>query len=175
MNKKTILMLIGGTIIVLFMGWFYIDQLSTPKIFSNEKTDEISYQETNEKSKNMTTKTDSQGEVDVEVTLIPEKSSSDFLLFEVALNTHSGDLLQYKLDDLAQLSFENTINETGIFEWELDREDSHHTKGILSWKGEVKLNSSIKLELKNIDKVASRSFTWDTNEVSSSIAMESKK
>lgn len=176
MNKKTVLMLIGGTVIVLFIGWFYINQLASPKLFYKEKTDEITTQindqQTNKEKQNVLSKTNSQGSVDMEVILIPEKSNSDFLLFEVALNTHTGDLLQYKLDDLAQISFGNTINKTGVFEWEIDNEDSHHTVGFLRWRGEVKSNSSIELELKNIDKAASRSFTWDKNEVASSIAME---
>lgn len=179
MHKKTVLMFIGGAIIVLFIGWFYINQLATPKLFYKEKPGGKStvmneQNETSLEEQNVLSKIDSQGDVDVEVTFLPEKSNTETLLFEVLLNTHTGDLLQYEVDELAQISFGSEINKTGRFEWELSNDDSHHTVGLLKWTGEVKSNSNIKLELNNIEKDVSRSFTWDKNEVISSTDMENK-
>lgn len=177
MHKKTILMFIGGAITVLFIGWFYINQLATPKLLYKEKPGGNStvineQKETNLEGQNVLSKIDSQGEVDVEVTFLPEKSNTDTLLFEILLNTHTGDLLQYEVDELAQISFGSDINKTGIFEWELSNDDSHHTVGLLKWTGEVESNSNIKLELKNIERDVSRSFIWNQSEVISSIDIE---
>ena len=38
MNKKKLFMLIGATIVVLFIVWFYIEQLGLRETLSEEKT-----------------------------------------------------------------------------------------------------------------------------------------
>ncbi|MFT8322525.1 MAG: hypothetical protein ABF649_16665 [Bacillus sp. (in: firmicutes)] len=176
MNKKTVLLLLGGTILVLFIGWFYMDQLSLSKLFFKEKTGEVSMDKNNKKTsletENSMPKTDAQGKVDVEATLLPEKSKSDFLLFKIALNTHTGDLPSYKLKDLGKISFGSTNDTLGTFDWQIVSEDSHHTVGYLSWKGEVNENRSITLELMDIDEVPSRSFTWGKDEVETIVGIK---
>jgi hypothetical protein len=44
-------------------------------------------------------------------------------------------------------------------------EDSHHTVGYLTWRGEATYNSSITLELKNINGISSRIFNWEKDEL----------
>lgn len=171
MNKKNLLMVAGATVIILFIGWFYIDQLSLPES-ATEKENTIAAKVQNTESKNNVQeqmvntlqKTDSQGTVAIQATLLPEKSSSNQLVFEIKMNTHSGDLLQYEIDKLAQLTFGSDLNKTGTFVWELANEDSHHLVGYLTWNGEI-LKESITLKINNIENIPSRTFIWEKDEL----------
>ncbi|WP_312098635.1 hypothetical protein [Niallia sp.] len=169
MNKKSI-MFIGGVAIILFIGWFYIKQLSIPDT-TEEKTIAAQVEEVNNNNSKEVSGTetslsraDTQGAVTVQVTLIPEKSTSNELVFEVVMNTHTVDVLQYQIDKLAQLSFGTSINNTGNFEWKNENEDSHHLVGYLNWKGSV-IEDNIILELNGIDDIPLRTFQWEKSEI----------
>lgn len=170
MNKKNLLMFLGAALIVVFIGWFYIGQLIVPDVVSEKETiaEQVEGTTTNNKAEEAKNtflqRIDSQGTVAIQATLVPEKSSSDQLSFEIAFNTHSGDLLQYKIDQLAKLSFGLNENPTGTFEWELANDDSHHLLGYLKWTGEVP-DERITLKLDNIENIQSRSFIWEKNDL----------
>lgn len=163
-------MFLGAAFIVMFIGWFYLDQLNVPEAETTEETIAQQVRSTQseinlEKETNSSLqKTDSQGTVAIQITLIPEKSSTDQLLFEIAFNTHSGDLLQYEVDQLAILTFGTNKSPEGTFKWELANEDTHHLVGYLTWNGEV-MEEPITLELENIEYIPSRSFIWEKNEL----------
>lgn len=171
MNIKKFLMIIGASAIILFSGWFYIGKLGSPEPIFKEKitaaqieNTELSNAQPDEETKSALTRIDSQGAVGVEATLLPEKSSSNELIFEIVMNTHSVDLLQYPLNELTHLSFGTAANTSGEFEWERASEDSHHMVGYLKWKGEV-IEESITLEIKDIDNVSLRTFTWENDDL----------
>jgi hypothetical protein len=171
MDAKKLLMVLGAAMIILFIGWFYIGQLNVSEVSTGEDTiaEQVKSSVTNIKAEGEGTatsiqRTDTQGTVQIQVTLIPEKSSSSQLHFEIAFNTHSGDLLQYEIEQLAQISFESNANPTGTFWWELANEDSHHMVGYLTWSGEV-LDERITLRLDNIENIPSRSFIWEKSDL----------
>ncbi|WP_019153654.1 hypothetical protein [Robertmurraya massiliosenegalensis] len=171
MDGKKISMIVGAAIIVLFIGWFYIGQLSVTEKVVEEDTiaEQVESGASNNKEEDegiepSFQRTDSQGTLAIQATLIPEKSSSKQLFFEIVFNTHSGDLLQYKIEQLAKLSFQSSENPSGTFEWDLANEDSHHMVGYLSWSGEV-LDENITLKLDNIENVSSREFIWEKNDI----------
>lgn len=164
-------MISGAAIILLFIGWFYIEKLGVLEPISEEKTIaepvKTSGSSINEEVNNGESKLeriDSQGTVAIQATLLPEKSTSNQLYFKVAMNTHSGDLLQFELDKLAKIAFGSTINMSGGFEWELTSQDSHHVVGYLIWNGKVE-SESITLKLENIDDIPSRTFIWEKNDL----------
>lgn len=178
MDKMKLLMSFGAVIIILFIGWFYIDQLQLPETVFKEDT--IAEQVENTRSKSnvqddeMLTsfqRTDSQGTVVIQATLLPEKKSSNQIIFEIKMNTHSGDLLQYNLEKIAQISFGSNLNTTGTFKWDLANEDSHHLVGYLTWSGEV-VDDRITLTLNNIENVSSRTFIWEKNNMTAITATE---
>lgn len=169
MFKNKYVIGIGAIIIVIFIGWFYIEQLSVPKSTTTktmaeqvENQSEINKEDTVEKESTLT-REDSQGSVAVQTTLLPMESDANQLTFEIAMNTHSGDLLQYSLETQAQLSFGSTIINSGVFEWKLVNEDSHHLTGYLKWKGKIQ-EEDITLQIKDIDNIPSRTFTWKKQE-----------
>lgn len=170
MDKKKYFMGIGAIIIVIFIGWFYIEQLSVPKSSTTktmaeqvENKGEVNKENTVENESTLT-RVDSQGSVTIQATLLPEKSHTNLLTFEIVMNTHSGDLLQYDIRDQAQLSFGTTINRTGTFEWKYTNKDSHHMSGYLMWKGNID-EDDINLELKNIENIPTRLFTWEKKDL----------
>jgi len=111
------------------------------------------------------TKTQSQGVVVVKATLLPEKSTNSKLVFEIVMNTHSVDLQQYKISQLAEVSFGSDPN-TQNFKWEPSSKDSHHMMGYLTWNGEVNTGYvNISLNLKGIDDIPSRVFIWNREEL----------
>lgn len=108
----------------------------------------------------------SDGAVVIKTTLLTEKSSGNQIVFEVVLNTHSGNLLQYDFAKLANINFGNTNNNTGVFEWQPSNQDSHHLQGLLTWKGEIdKAYNAIELNLKDIDSIPSREFNWEKSKM----------
>jgi hypothetical protein len=112
------------------------------------------------------TKTNSEGAVAIKTTLLAEKSSKDQLVFEVVMNTHSVDLTQYDLTQLASISFGVDSNNSGVFEWDSANRDSHHMMGNLVWKGTLDNNyKTISLNLNNIDGISLRNFTWEKNKL----------
>jgi hypothetical protein len=112
------------------------------------------------------TKINTDGAVVIKTTLMAEKSSKDQLVFEVVMNTHSVDLTQYDLTQLASISFGVDSNNSGVFEWDPANRDSHHMMGNLVWKGTFDKNyKNISLNLNNIDGISLRNFTWEKNKL----------
>ncbi len=89
------------------------------------------------------------------------------LVFKVALDTHTVDLLQFDLTKLAVLrTSDGTVVNTG-FTWEPESESSHHRSGLLKLEATTegkplisKETKYIELELKDIG-VSSRLFQWE--------------
>jgi len=117
------------------------------------------------------TRTSREAGIAVDVTflnpLLPPEEAEGKLVFRVALNTHSGDLLQYDLTQLAVLrTSEGLVVEEG-FAWEPESESGHHRMGLLSVGATVdgqplltEETQYIELELKGIG-VPSRVFRWE--------------
>lgn len=113
-------------------------------------------------TENALTKENSEGTVEIKTTLLTENSNNNQLVFEVVMNTHSGDLLQYDFVELANIGFSKETISFGKFEWQPSNQDSHHLKGNLIWKGQIDKNYSfIDLNLKNIDQIPYRKFHWE--------------
>lgn len=126
---------------------------------SVEKQEESKTTEVETNVTNHIEKSDSQGEVTINVTPLLE-SEKERLAFEVEMNTHSVDLLQYELDKVAKVSFGQRQNVSN-FTWETISADSHHTKGVLTMEGKWDSDVSfIELKLENINSVPLRSFKW---------------
>lgn len=81
------------------------------------------------------------------------------------MNTHSVDLQQYDISQLAEVSFGVEPN-TQNFKWDPSSKDSHHMMGYLIWNGDVKKGyENISLNIKGIDQIPSRVFIWQKEEL----------
>ncbi len=96
-----------------------------------------------------------------------QKPEADQLVFQIALDTHSVDLLQYDLTKLAVLRTSEGLAVTQGFTWEPQEESSHHRAGLLkvaaSLAGKPLITQDTKyleLELKDIG-IPSRLFKWE--------------
>jgi hypothetical protein len=117
------------------------------------------------------TRTSSEAGITVAVTflnpLLPPEETEGKLIFKVALDTHTGDLLQYDLTKLVVLrTGEGLIVEEG-FVWEPESESSHHRRGRLIVPATVDgqplitpETSFLELELREIG-VPKRLFRWE--------------
>lgn len=167
MNKKQWLTYAGALFIIIFSIWFYMDKLQIPNrnVSDENNVGSQSIQNiTNSQIDDSLSKIDSQGAVSIKVTPLLYQQTSEELIFEITMNTHSVDLLQYQLDELVQLSFGTTVVTNGEFEWELTSEDSHHLAGILKWKGPV-LDEDITLVIKDFDSIPTRKFQWKKTDI----------
>lgn len=118
-----------------------------------------------EEIEDLLTKKDSQGAVTVQVSLLPEESNRNQLVFQIAMNTHSVDLSQYDLARLADISIGGEAQNQN-FEWESLNNDSHHIMGILTWKEELEeIPENLTLIIKDIDQITSRTFSWGKEEL----------
>ena len=118
-----------------------------------------------EGEENSLTKTQSEGAVAVKATLLQEKSNKNKLVFEIVMNTHSVDLLQYDISNISEVSF-GTEPATRNFKWDASSSDSHHMMGYLIWNGDVKDGyENISLNIKGIDQIPSRVFNWQKDEL----------
>ena len=117
-------------------------------------------------TENDLTKVNSAGTVEIKTTLLTEKSNRNELVFEVVMNTHSGNLLQYDFSQMANIRFNKENANSGVFEWQSSNQDSHHLKGLLIWNGKLDESYSfIELNLKDIDNIPSRNFIWEKSKV----------
>lgn len=162
------------TLIIATIGSFGGYYITSTAINWNEKSERTVDKESQtsaqmrpdaEGIENSLTKTQSQGAVAVQATLISEKNSMNKLVFEIVMNTHTVDLQQYEISNLAEVSFGDKPNSKN-FEWKPFSKDSHHMMGTLTWSGEIKDDyENISLNLKTIDDMPSRVFTWDKEEL----------
>lgn len=114
-------------------------------------------------------KTDMQGSVSVGVTFLnPIEEDNDYFNFGVSLNTHSVELDGYDLSQMTALYLGDGIEITEGIQWTMVEGGGHHISGMLKIErkeGETKLDytdkESIRLEIKDLDGVASRVFEWE--------------
>ncbi|RHW38883.1 hypothetical protein D1B31_12930 [Neobacillus notoginsengisoli] len=109
-------------------------------------------------------KTDAQGAVTIRASILPEESGDGKLTFEILMNTHSVDLSQYNLAEMATIS-SGGKELPASFEWKTDGQDSHHMKGMLVWTGTVSLDKDLKLVLKDIGNIPEKRFFWKQDEL----------
>ncbi len=104
--------------------------------------------------------------------LLKSQTDSEQLQFKIALDTHSGDLMQYDLTKQAILRTSAGMIVDSGFIWERGSESSHHRSGVLTLA--VDLNPSpiptksgdyLELELRDIG-APSRTFRWTQQEIS---------
>lgn len=117
------------------------------------------------------TRTTDEANITVKVTfmnpLLKPEEIAGKLIFKIALDTHSGDLMQYDLTKLAMLhTSEGLVVEKG-FTWEPQNESGHHRLGLLkvnaTMDGKPLINKetkSIELHLKEIG-APMRLFKWE--------------
>lgn len=106
--------------------------------------------------------------VSVDVTFLnPLQKNKDELIFRVALNTHSVDLLGFKIDKLAAFKNSEGIEVREGFVWIPDSESSHHRLGYLKIPSKTKEGTPlisektgyIILEISGIEM--KREFKWE--------------
>lgn len=117
------------------------------------------------------TRTNSEGAVAVAVTFMNPliKSAGDDLVFKVALNTHTGSISEYKIENLATLKDSEGHEIKEGFTWVSETDSGHHRLGYLKIKQETadgvslvsKDTKYIVLELRDIGGVSSRVFKWN--------------
>ncbi|WP_404328128.1 hypothetical protein [Mesobacillus maritimus] len=168
-----ILSLIIVVVAVIALGSYFVNKTDSSEKVGTEKsvTEEVKVSSDEqdgsdvERTQNLLTKTDSQGAVIVQVTLLPEESNRNQLIFEIAMNTHSVDLSQYDLARLAEISF-GEKGQNPNFKWEILNNDSHHIMGTLTWQEELEeIPENLTLILKDIDQITSRIFSWDEEDL----------
>ncbi len=114
--------------------------------------------------------------IEVRVTPLPPAAGGSAgepqrLRFQVTMDAHAGNLVQYDLTRIAVLRTGGGTSVESGFVWEPQSESSHHRSGIL-WApgrvdGEPLLDGSggvVELELKGL-AVASRIFRWTPEEL----------
>lgn len=89
-----------------------------------------------------------------------ERDLRDNLVFDVALTTHSGDLLSFDMAGAARLEVDG--RDAGRATWELSNPDSHHAEGLLRFTAGSgsKPARELTLTITNLRGVAQRTFTW---------------
>ncbi|MCM3668956.1 hypothetical protein M3181_08070 [Mesobacillus maritimus] len=173
MKKVNLILTLIIVVAVIIFGSYLVNKTESSEKVVPEKTVAEQVKDSSEEqgrsnvegAQNLLTKTESQGAVTIEVTLLPEQSNRNLLVFEIAMNTHSVDLNQYDLASLAEISFGDDEKKQN-FEWESLSNDSHHMMGSLTWKGELEeIPENLTLILKDIDQISSRTFKWEKEEL----------
>lgn len=118
-------------------------------------------------SKEALARTSAGSAVTVDVTFLnPVQKNEEELVFKVALDTHSVDLLGFKIDKLSTLRNSEGIEVKEGFVWTPESESSHHRSGYL--KVPAKINGTplisekteyIVLEIRGIE--TNREFKWE--------------
>ncbi len=146
---------------LFFLFGFLVLLLVFSIIFSasskNSKQGQASPVPTKEtKMQTLETKTDSQGEVIVEVT--PKKIEAGIFEFEISMNTHSVALDE----DMVAISklIDDRGDEYSATAWEGDGPGGHHRSGLLKFESATSKPKSIKLIIDRIGGVE-RNFSWN--------------
>lgn len=114
------------------------------------------------------TRTSAGSAVSVDVTFLsPLQKNKDELVFRVALDTHSVDLLGFKIDKLSALKTSEGIEVKEGFVWVSESESSHHRSGYLKLPAKTlegrplisEKTEYIILEISGIE--AARVFKWE--------------
>ena len=148
---KNLIFLLGFLALLLVFGIFY----STPN--KNNKQGQASPIPTKQVDRQIfETKTDSAGEVTVEIT--PKNIQEGVFEFEIVMDTHSVALDQ----DMATVSklVDDRGSEYKPTLWKGDGPGGHHKEGRLRFEGIAQKPKSIKLIIGSIGGVE-RNLTWD--------------
>lgn len=172
MKNLTLVIIIIFIVGVGGLGGYYLTAIAKGSNEKAESTVAEHAEQTSQKmssdaegAENSLTKIQTQRVVTVKVTLLPEKSSNDKVVFEIVMDTHSVDLLQYEIDNVAEVSIDKKASAVGTV-WEPSSNDSHHVIGYLTWSGERNEDyKQISLTLKNIDNIPERVFSWQKDEL----------
>lgn len=107
----------------------------------------------------LSSQTNSQGSVTVQVTPKELSQSSSSWDFEIVLDTHSGNLDQ----DLTKISFlvDDEGNQFEPSSWEGDPAQGHHRTGVLKFKPFSPKPKLIELKIGKIGDVDEKSFKWE--------------
>ncbi|MFT9597403.1 hypothetical protein [Mesobacillus sp.] len=169
MNKYKRIVLVAA-IVVLFGGSVYLildfdkNAQSVTSTMAEQVKGKKEVAGLNQKDDSLT-KTDTQGAVAVKATIIPEKSNTNQLVFELVLNTHSVDLSKYNITKASKIVFDER-EESQEFIWKTSSEDSHHMSGVLTWDGLVTVDfKEVSLKLEQIDNIPVRTFSWTNDDI----------
>jgi hypothetical protein len=78
------------------------------------------------------TRSDTQGAVSIEVTFLnPLQPAGEDLTFRIALNTHSVDLSEYRIEEMATLRNSEGLSVKKGGRWVPEQESFHHRRGAL--------------------------------------------
>lgn len=87
------------------------------------------------------------------------------ILFEIAMTTHMGDLREYPIAEKAELLVNGKVIKPAG--WKLTADEGHHPVGLLIFSPKnaqgtpvLKSNTVIELNLKELQGVSERKFTW---------------
>ncbi|SHJ71673.1 hypothetical protein [Tepidibacter formicigenes] len=177
MKKKNILII--GLFAIFILLFFLTNKFKEDEFIQNKNVleenirEEEILEEKEEVNFEKLMRTDNQGNVDVGVLINNiEKEDENYLVFKVMLNTHSVDLEGIDYAKLVNIkNSEGLIVKEG-FLWEQVGGSGHHIYGYLKvpkeYNGESIINENteyIELEIKELDKVESRKFVWNKNEI----------
>jgi uncharacterized protein (UPF0333 family) len=109
MQKVNLILTLIIVVAVIIFGSYLVNKIESSEKVVPEKTVAEQVKDSSEEqgrsnvegAQNLLTKTESQGAVTIEITLLPEQSNRNLLVFEIAMNTNSVDLNQYDLASLA--------------------------------------------------------------------------
>lgn len=111
------------------------------------------------KSGSLEAKENNEGAVSIAVTPRSLENGSSTLDFEIALNTHSGDL------SANLVAASELVDDQGNLykptDWEGDNPAGHHSSGVLKFNPISPRPKSLELKIKNVGGVTQRSFKWN--------------
>ena len=118
-----------------------------------------------------TSGTSEPGNVEIQVIFLNplQKLNNDYLIFQIALNSHYVNLLNYDITKNAVIKDSSGRIITEGFTWEqINNNKGHHLMGVLmvpDLTSEISLTKNdlewIKLVIKGIPKIENREFQWD--------------
>ena len=148
MNTK-IIIIVGILLGAVLVGLLSFKEKDNPQLESEQQEVQTS----------LAPQINSEGSVEVEVTLVEISDASDSWQFKIVLNTHSVELDQ----DLTKITLlvDDKGNEYQPLSWEGTPPGGHHREGILTFNSISPQPSSIELVVKDIDGIKERKFTWD--------------
>ncbi|AKL96050.1 hypothetical protein CACET_c26050 [Clostridium aceticum] len=146
-------------------------EVNNTNAYQDNTKDEVAYEEDYEVVDAFNEdlyKVDMQGSVSVGVTFLnPIEEDDDYFNFDVALNTHSVDLDDYDLSQMTLLYVGDKVKITEDIQWTMVEGGGHHVSGMVKVpreqqgrKLDYKDKEYIRIEITNLDGIASREFEW---------------
>ena len=127
-------------------------------------------QEVIEEDKTLSANSNKEG-VTIETIFLNPEDVEEELEFDIYMDTHSGDLLELEIEEIAEIETDNGIANQEAFNWQWTQESSHHPAGNLVVKNETNEDEKLfdnevtflKMKLNNING-ATHEFKWDLGE-----------